>query len=146
MANSTIQVKRFNNKMRLNDCELSAPSVYVGIDAEPKIGIEYMLKDYFDASKSFCEIIFPRKRSIPKRKSLFGLLDVDISSKMSPQIMGRTETVSREDIEISEEQIISKLVEKYWSFNIPSRKKISFEAKIMSFKKAPPPVFQDEEE
>lgn len=146
MENSTHQIRKFGNQFKLNGCQLTNPSVYVGIDADPLTGFERVLMDYFDMSKTLGEILVPRKRRvIPKRKSLFGLLDVDVSSRRSPRIFGRTETIFRDEIEISEERIISKLLENDWVFKMPQRNKFTVMAKIVSIKKASPPIYKNEE-
>ena len=139
MERSCVRAKEIQGPLRLNDCQLTIPSTYVGIDAEPIKTYECLVLDFLDPSKTIFDLISEQYVLLPQSKSLYEMIDVDVSSKNLLQIRGRTET-SSEDIELSDEEIISKLVNTDCAVHMPPRKKITVRAKVVSLKRAKPPV------
>ncbi len=139
MEHSLVKPTKMQSPLRLNDCQLTGSSTYVGIDAEPIKTFECLIRDFLDPSKTLYDLISEPYVLHPQTESLYEMIDVDISSKNIPQIIGRTETSFREDIELSDEEIISKLVKADCSVYMSPRKKFTVKAKIVSLKRARPP-------
>lgn len=140
MVSSCVTIKKFEKPLRLNDSQLTGASNYVGIDAEPIKTYECFMLDFLDPSKTIFDLISQPYVIPPQNKSLYEMVEVDISSNKIPQMIGRTETSFRADIELSDEKIISKLVKTDCAVHMPPRKKITVRAKIVSLKKVSPPV------